>query len=115
MVSKASVYYKCFLLNFFIFIPKPIKNAVSRLVSVFALDKSLYNLQQGLRFLQSCAQKCTLLGEISIETNMYYDSGNNYIVGLEDFDNKQTSCHETNSISSGFDDWKAYQQVEASS
>ena len=74
MVSKASVYYKFFLLKFFIFIPKPIKNAVSRLVSVLALDKSLYNLQKSVKVLQSCAQKCTLLGEISLETNMYYDS-----------------------------------------
>jgi len=53
------------------------------------LDNSLYNLQQSVKVLQLCAQKCTLLDEISLEANMYYDCGKDYIVGLQDFDSKQ--------------------------
>ena len=35
---------------------------------------------------------------------MYYDCSKDSVVGLEDVDNRQTSCHETNSIFSGIDD-----------
>ena len=41
---------------------------------------------------------------------MYYDCGKDSVVSLEDFDNRQRSCHKTNSISSGFDNRRAYLQ-----
>ena len=46
---------------------------------------------------------------------MYYDCGKTSVVGLEDFDNSQTFCPQTKSLSSGFDDRRAYLQVEAAS
>ena len=50
-----------------------------------------------------------------IKAIMCFDCGKASVVGLEDFDNWQTGFHPTNSISSGFDDRRAYLQVEAAS
>ena len=61
--------------------------------------------------MQLFAQTCTLLDEISLQANMYYDCGKDSVVGMEDFDNRQTSCHEINSFFSGFDDRRTYLQV----
>ena len=46
---------------------------------------------------------------------MYYDGGKDSVVGLEDFNNRQTSCHETNSVFSGFGDRRTYLKVGATS
>ena len=54
-------------------------------------------------------------GEISLKANIYYHFGKDSVVGLEEFNIRQTSCHETNSISSGLDDRRAYLPVEAAS
>ena len=79
------------------------------------LDKSLYNVQQCVKVLRPFAQTCILQDEMSLQANMYNDCGKDSVVSLEDFDNRQRSFHDTNSISSGFDNRRAYLQIEAAS